>query len=140
MRLPKGSGVSPVRSTPLIADEVCMELAAAIPGESSIFKTIPPERVGLRGEYDHAGLAKRVSLALHQNLLSEEIGNVKVAQRGRVVVFSGKVSTHQVLHRMVAIALRVYGATDVETLAVSVGDVSSDPMEPCSMRYHSYAF
>ncbi|NJR58997.1 MAG: hypothetical protein HC769_09150 [Cyanobacteria bacterium CRU_2_1] len=57
---------------------------------TSLFKTIPPERVGLCGEYDHKGLAKRVSLAFSQNFRHSDIRDLRVNQRGAVVVLMGK--------------------------------------------------
>ncbi|NJN49798.1 MAG: hypothetical protein HC805_08585, partial [Alkalinema sp. RL_2_19] len=50
---------------------------------------IPPERVGLNGEYDHSGLAKRVQLALQQRF-GAAIAHLEIAQRGRVVILTGK--------------------------------------------------
>ncbi|MBD2460247.1 hypothetical protein H6G89_04245 [Oscillatoria sp. FACHB-1407] len=93
---------------------------------TSLFKTIPPERVGLNGEYDHNGLAKRVALAFNQEFKLEDIVNLKIRQRGGVVILMGKVSSQRLLARMITAALRVSGATDVETYGVSV-ELSRDP-------------
>lgn len=82
---------------------------------------IPPERVGLDGEYDQSGLAKRVVLAFdaHPDLDDEE--RLWVAQTGGTVVLKGEVSSQAILDQMVAVASKVDGATDVDTGQVQVG-------------------
>lgn len=87
----------------------------------SLFKTIPPERVGLRGEYDHNGLAKRVSLALRQQFAPEEIHGIRVTQRGAVVVLLGKITSQRLLVRLINVSLAVSGAADVEINGVGIG-------------------
>lgn len=84
----------------------------------SIFRTIPPERIGLSGEYDYQGLSKRVALAFRQRFIAAEIANLKIRQRGSVVVLTGRVFNQALLERLVCVALQVEGATDVETLGV----------------------
>lgn len=81
---------------------------------TSLFKTIPPERVGLNGEYDHSGLAKRVMLAFRKSFSSQEIQHLSVAQRGCVVVLRGQVP-QTIIARLIDIASTTHGATDVET-------------------------
>lgn len=87
---------------------------------TSLFKTIPPERVGLFGEYDHKGLAKRVSLAFNQSFDSSEIKNLRINQRGAVVVLVGQISSQLLLIKLVNTAMGVSGAVDVEINGVSV--------------------
>lgn len=84
-------------------------------------ETIPPERVGLSGEYDQSGLAKRVALAFDEepNLADEE--RLWVAQTGSTVVLKGEVSDQATLDRMVSVARGVSGATNVDTSQVTVG-------------------
>ncbi len=86
----------------------------------SLFRTIPPERVGLHGEYDHSGLAKRVMLAFRERLPLGELSDLRVSQRGRVVILVGRVSNYQMLSQLANLALDVEGATDVETYGVRV--------------------
>ena len=86
-----------------------------------LFQTIPPERVGLNGEYDHSGLAKRVHLAFQQAFSAEQIQSLCVSQRGRVVVLKGQVSG-KLLRQLVEIATKTHGTTDVETYAVTCLD------------------
>lgn len=85
---------------------------------SALFQTIPPERVGLNGEYDHSGLAKRVQLAFKQTFTPKQLQSLSVSQRGRVVVLKGQVA-ESLLHKLVEIAAKIHGATDVETYAVN---------------------
>lgn len=82
---------------------------------------ISPERVGLSGEYDQSGLAKRVALAFDQdsNLADEE--RLWVAQTGGTVVLKGEVSDQASLDQMVSIAQGVSGCTNVDTSQVTVG-------------------
>ena len=87
-----------------------------------LFKTIPPERIGLDGTYDHQGLAKRVLLALSENFEPEAIAHLRVSQRGAVVVVMGKVSDQRTLVRLVNIAIAVNGAADVEVNGISVAE------------------
>jgi len=52
-------------------------------------QSIPPERVGLNGEYDQSGLAKRVALAFDQDDQLDDVDTLWVAQTsGTVVVTS----------------------------------------------------
>lgn len=85
----------------------------------SLFSTIPPERMGLNGEYDHSGLAKRVMVAFQENFAIEDLQQLSVAQRGRVVILKGTLPNASMLTRLVAIARNVHGATDVETYTVT---------------------
>ncbi len=86
----------------------------------SLFKTIPPERLGLNGEYDHNGLAKRVILALRENFELNDIYELRIKQRGAVVVVTGKISSQLLLIKLVNVAMSVTGATDVEFNGVSI--------------------
>lgn len=81
----------------------------------SLFRMIPPERVGLTGEYDHSGLSKRVISAFQEQFEASEIAQLQVLQRGRVIIFLGRISNWQLLTRLVSVALEVYGASTVET-------------------------
>ncbi|MGV0026016.1 hypothetical protein [Phormidesmis priestleyi] len=85
-----------------------------------LFRMIPPERVGVDGEYDHSGLAKRVRLAFCEQFEAKELDCLQVTQRGRVVVLIGRVSDGQTLTQLIDVALTVYGTTTVETQGVKV--------------------
>lgn len=89
--------------------------AAAAPVE-----TIPPERVGLHGEYDDSGLAKRVALAFDNDPQLDDVGTLWVAQLTGKVVLKGKVPSQDYLNKAISIARGVDGATDVDASQVTV--------------------
>ena len=84
-------------------------------------QSVPPERVGLNGEYDQSGLAKRVALAFDEDPEVDDIDTIYVAQTGGTVVLKGQVPSQAVLSKLVTIARGVNGATSVETNQVSIG-------------------
>ncbi|MEA5578204.1 BON domain-containing protein [Anabaena sp. UHCC 0451] len=84
-------------------------------------QTIPPERLGLNGEYDQSGLAKRVTLAFDQDPQLDDVDTLWVAQTGSTVVLKGRVSTQNILNKMISVAGSVPGATSVDTNQVTVG-------------------
>lgn len=82
---------------------------------------IPPERLGLDGEYDPSGLAKRVALAFDNEMGLDDIETLFVAQTGSQVVLKGKVPSQDLLDRMISIAQKVNGATSVDSRQVTIG-------------------
>lgn len=82
--------------------------------------TIPPERVGLNGEYDQSGLAKRVAKAFDEADFQDH-QTVWIAQTGTTVVLKGKCESQELLNKMVATAKTVKGAGAVETNQVTIG-------------------
>lgn len=84
----------------------------------SFFRTIPPERVGLNGEYDHSGLAKRVKLKLAQVFGLDQVADLAITQRGRVVILTGKIASPELLDCIVREAIATQGANEVETQGV----------------------
>ena len=84
-------------------------------------QTIAPERMGLNGEYDQSGLAKRVAQAFDANPDVADIETVYVAQHGTTVVLKGTVPSQEIVTKLVTIAKSVKGATGVETNQVTVG-------------------
>ncbi|NMG11467.1 BON domain-containing protein [Brasilonema sp. UFV-L1] len=91
------------------------------PSEETGEETIAPERLGLNGEYDQSGLAKRVALAFDLDSSFDDIDTLYVAQLGSTVVLKGSVPDQDTLDQLVQIAQGVTGATDVQTDQVSVG-------------------
>lgn len=85
-------------------------------------ETIPPERVGLNGEYDQSGLAKRVAQAFDRDPNVADIETLWVAQTGSTIVLKGKAPNEQELQTMVAIARGINGATQVDTSQVTIGE------------------
>ena len=89
---------------------------------ASLFSSIPPERIGLKGEYDYDGLAKRVASAIEQQFSERETQHVRVLQRGAVVVLEskeGKVAYADLL-QMAGTAMATDGAVGVEVNATTV--------------------
>lgn len=84
-------------------------------------ETIDPERVGLNGEYDQSGLAKRVALAFDEDSELTDFDRLWVAQLGSTVVLKGEVPSQDILEKMVNVASSVNGATNVNTEEVTVG-------------------
>ena len=82
---------------------------------------VPPERLGLSGEYDQSGLAKRVALAFDEDSSVTDVDTLWVAQAGGSVVLKGSVPSQEILDRMVELASGVSGATDVAIDQVTVG-------------------
>jgi osmotically-inducible protein OsmY len=93
------------------------------PATADSGEAIAPERVGLSGEYDESGLAKRVALAYDHDssLASYAEDTVWVAQTGSTVVLKGQVPSQDVLNQLMNVAMTVNGATEVQTDQVSVG-------------------
>jgi osmotically-inducible protein OsmY len=113
MEKPENAEVNPTVAAPTETAEV--------PADTGSAETIAPERVGLNGEYDQSGLAKRVALAFDQDpdLADEE--RLWVAQTGGTVVLKGEVGDQGTLDKLVSIASSVSGATDVDSSQVTVG-------------------
>ncbi len=100
--------------------------AQAVPQQASsaastATQSIPPERVGLNGEYDQSGLAKRVALAFDQDQQLDDVDTLWVAQTSSTVVLKGKVPSQEILNKMVSVAQSVQGATNVDTGEVTIG-------------------
>ncbi|MEG3860852.1 BON domain-containing protein [Microcoleus sp. herbarium12] len=106
---------APAYQAPVAAPQAQAQPAAAAT------QTIPPERMGLNGEYDQSGLAKRVAQAFDANPDVADIETVYVAQHGTTVVLKGTVPSQEIITKLVTIAKSVNGATGVETNQVTVG-------------------
>lgn len=91
------------------------------PAEYSTAGSIPAERLGLHGEYDQSGLAKRVAAAFDDDDSIDDIDTVYVAQTGSTVVLKGKAPDQAILSRMEQVARGVSGATAVDSSQVQVG-------------------
>jgi len=84
-------------------------------------EAIAPERVGVNGEYDQSGLAKRVALAFDNDAELSDVEGLWVAQTGGTVVLKGSLSSPDLLTKAVEIAKGVNGASSVDTSGVNVG-------------------
>ncbi len=78
-------------------------------------QSIPPEKVGLDGQFDESGLAKRVAKALDDANISDDVG-LWVAQRGSTVVLKYNSDAQSILSRAEQVARGVSGASSVETV------------------------
>jgi hypothetical protein len=81
---------------------------------------IPPERQGLRGEYDYHGLAKRVWRCYEENFRKADLAQLTIQQRGRVISLQGRVSSYYHLQSLTQLALTISGTARVETHRVVV--------------------
>ena len=81
---------------------------------------VPAERMGLNGEYDQSGLAKRVAAAFDQDSSVADIETVWVAQTSGTVVLKGEVPSQEQLNRLIEIANEQNGATAVNADQVTV--------------------
>jgi hypothetical protein len=112
MEKPEGAQVNPEPAP--APQETPSEMATPV-------EAIPPERLGLHGEYDQSGLAKRVTLAFDEDPELTDVEGLWVAQLTGLVVLQGKVPNQEILDRMVMVASKVNGATGVKTDEVTVG-------------------
>ncbi|PZO42773.1 MAG: phospholipid-binding protein [Leptolyngbya sp.] len=81
---------------------------------------IPPERVGLGGEYDYYGLAKRIQASFHGQVGRGAVRQLTVKQRGSAVILIGHVESLDLLDQLVDLALNTEGTTHVEVQDVQV--------------------
>ncbi|MGI8936583.1 phospholipid-binding protein [Leptolyngbya sp. BC1307] len=82
---------------------------------------VPDYKVGLNGEFDESGLAKRVALAFDEDNQLDDIDTLWVAQTSATVVLKGKVPSQAILDKMVSVAKKVDGSDTVDTKQVEVG-------------------
>jgi hypothetical protein len=112
-RLAMDQGSKSLRIVGHLVRGVCYG-SSSLPGHHAQLTTIPPERVGLQGEYDYYGLAKRIQAEFKNRLGRIDAAKVSIKQRGGVIILSGQVDCHDVLDDLIAIALRTEGSTHVE--------------------------
>ena len=82
--------------------------------------SIHPTKVGLNGEYDSSGLAKRVAQALEKDSMLTDVSSVYVAQTESKIILKGTVSNQTFLDRIVAVARNVSGVTEVDASQVEI--------------------
>lgn len=114
-------GLEKPQNTQAYSAQTAAQAPAATAQAPAAIESIPPERMGLSGEYDQSGLAKRVALAFDEDPQLDDIETLYVAQTGSTVVLKGKVPSQEILNRMATIARSVNGATSVETDQVTMG-------------------
>ncbi|MCY7273751.1 MAG: BON domain-containing protein, partial [Phormidesmis sp. CAN_BIN44] len=91
------------------------------PADAPAAEEITVELVGLNGEYDQRGLAKRVALAFDQDSEVADVDHVYVAQTGSTVVLKGKAPSQAILNKLITIANNVNGASAVDADQVEIG-------------------
>lgn len=94
---------------------------ANAPANAPTGNAIPAERVGLNGEYDQSGLAKRVAKAFDEDGQIDDVETLWVAQTGGTVVLKGKVPSQGFLTKATSVASGVSGATSVDASGVEIG-------------------
>jgi hypothetical protein len=100
--------------------------SAAIASEARLHLTqIPMEYVGVNGEYDPQGLAKRVAIAFDQHPELHHLNTLCILQQGSRICLLGKVATASLLQKVVACARQIEGVQAVDVGQVSVEQASS---------------
>jgi osmotically-inducible protein OsmY len=99
--------------------QVAAKPAAAAPAATAE-EELPVYRIGLTGEYDESGLAKRVTLAFDEDPDLDDVETRWVAQLSGTVVLKGTVPSQAILSKMVAVAKTVDGTEAVETSQVTI--------------------
>lgn len=98
-----------------------MEKKPEVVAQASTTADIPAERVGLNGEFDQSGLAKRVAAAFDDDPDIDDINTLYVAQTGTTVVLKGKVPNQAILAKIANVAKGVNGAAAVDSSQVVIG-------------------
>ena len=83
---------------------------------------LPPEQLGLEGEFDENGLAKRVALAFDQSSKLQALNTVTLKQDGSTILLEGVVPDHETLAHMIEIASKVDGTKSVDTRRIVVAN------------------
>ncbi|MBE9101057.1 hypothetical protein [Vacuolonema iberomarrocanum] len=85
-----------------------------------LFATVPPERCGIDGSYDYFGLRNRVMHTFERRFGAMNLGDIKLSQRGTVIVLQGQFCDVYLIYELIAIALRTEGTEGVEINGVTV--------------------
>ncbi|MBF2049006.1 MAG: BON domain-containing protein [Leptolyngbya sp. IPPAS B-1204] len=90
----------------------------------------PLEYVGLNGEYDPQGLAKRVAQALDQHPQVQNIKTLCIIQHGNRITLLGKVTSAAQLRQVVEVVEQVAGVKDVDVDQVTIGQLKPTASTP----------
>lgn len=115
-----GAFMSSLVTTGAVVNGICYAAPFRPCDMSILMQTIPPERIGVRGEYDHYGLAKRVWLNCCEAVGADAIAHLTVKQRGSVVILHGRIQSQSLLEQLICLAMQVEGTTNVEVRGVQV--------------------
>ena len=99
-------------------DTTTQENTATLVTNSS--NSIPVERIGLNGEFDSSGLAKRDAQAPSEDPIVQSVSTVYVAQNNSKIIFKGMVPDQEILDRLLTIAQNVSGVDDVDLSQVEI--------------------
>lgn len=80
----------------------------------------PPEFMGINGEYDPSGLAKRAAIALDDDPVAANLNQLRLIQSGDAVIFEGQVPSQIELEHVVDVVKQVDGAKTIETDRVTI--------------------
>ncbi|HHP7244009.1 MAG TPA: BON domain-containing protein [Elainellaceae cyanobacterium] len=80
----------------------------------------PPECMGVEGEFDPAGLVKRVAIALDESPAVDDISSLELIQLGSAIVLKGRVSDSSVLTNITELVSQVDGTEVIDTNQVFV--------------------
>jgi hypothetical protein len=81
---------------------------------------VPPEYMGLEGQYDPCGLVHRLAQALDQDTQLSKVDTMTLAQQGGVIAITGWVKNRQLLDQIVEIAEHLDGTRSVDVRQVTV--------------------
>ena len=81
---------------------------------------IPPERVGLQGEYEYYGLAHRIQALFQDYMGKKEDANIVVKQRGSAIILTGSVSKAELLNDLIDLAMATEGVTQLEVYNILI--------------------
>lgn len=79
-----------------------------------------PEHMGLEGEYDPTGLAKRVAIAFDRDPQISAIESLGIDQDGGTIILKGSVPNPDILQYISVVAAKVDGTKAVDTSQVSI--------------------
>ncbi len=79
-----------------------------------------PKNMGLEGEYDPNGLAKRVAAAFDKNPDIEDVQTLEIFQDDSTIILKGSVPNQSILDHMIDVASKVDGTEAVETSQVII--------------------
>lgn len=79
-----------------------------------------PKNMGLEGEYDPNGLAKRVAAAFDANQGIEDVETLEILQDDCTIIFKGLVPNQSILDHMIDVASKVDGTKAVDSSQVRI--------------------
>ncbi len=81
---------------------------------------VPLEYMGIQGEYDPQGLAKRVAQAFDHHPQTQKIKTLCIIQHGSKITLLGKVASLAELQQIIEVAQQVEGTKDIDVQQVAI--------------------